>query len=129
MSGGVISMLHHLSLPVTDLKASKRLYDAIMVPLGYRCVFAMGDAVGYGAEPGKDRLCLKLRPRVAPFGGGFHLALTAPSHAAVDEFFVAATCHGAKGDGNPGYRPAYGADYYAAFVIDLDGHRLEAVCK
>ena len=68
------------------------------------------------------------RPRDAtPPGPGFHLAFTAPSRAAVDAFHAAAMEAGGRDEGAPGLRPRYGAAYYAAFVIDSDGHKLEAV--
>jgi len=64
---------------------------------------------------------------VTPPGPGFHLAFRAPSRAAVDRFHAAALAAGGASDGAPGPRPDYGPTYYAAFVIDPDGHKLEAV--
>ncbi len=122
-------MLHHISLPVADLTASAALYDAIMGAIGYRRVFSHSDAVGYGLEDGKDKLCLKHIPGAAAAGTGFHLAFAAPGREAVDKFHRLGLQHGAADNGPPGPRPAYGSTYYAAFVIDLDGHRLEAVHK
>jgi len=122
-------LLHHISLPVSDLKVSKALYDLALGALGYRCVL-QGDAyVGYGIDDGKDKLALKFRSPAVAAGNGFHLALTAPSREAVDRFHAAAIAHGATNNGEPGIRPHYGPNYYAAFVIDPDGHRLEAVHK
>jgi catechol 2,3-dioxygenase-like lactoylglutathione lyase family enzyme len=120
-------MLHHISLPVADLDASKRLYDLALGALGYRCVFADETFVGYGLVDGEDKLALKLRSPAVAAGEGFHLALAAPSRQAVDRFHAAALACGATDNGAPGFRPDYGPAYYAAFVIDLDGHRLEAV--
>jgi catechol 2,3-dioxygenase-like lactoylglutathione lyase family enzyme len=122
-------MLHHVSLPVSDLQASRTLYDAALSELGYQCVFHLETAAGYGIEPGKDKLCLKLTAGASAAGRGFHLAFTAPSVAAVDRFHGAALAAGATDNGPPGLRPQYGPDYYAAFIIDPDGHRLEAVFK
>ena len=85
--------------------------------------------MGYGLVDGEDLLCLKLRPGVAAPGAGFHLAFSAPSRAAVDAFHQAALRVGGQDDGKPGLRPDYGPDYYAAFLIDPDGHRIEAVVK
>ncbi len=121
-------MLHHLSLPVADLDAASTLYDALMGALGFRRVFTTRDAVGYGIEDGKDKLCLKQQASARAAGPGFHLAFSASSRAAVDQFHRAAIAHGARDNGPPGLR-SYGADYYATFVIDPDGHRLEAVHK
>ncbi len=123
------NMLHHASLPVSNLAASQALYDAAMQALGYRCVFSHATAVGYGVEDGKDKLCLKLNPEAMPANTGFHLAFTAPSRAAVDSFHKAALRNGARDNGQPGLREHYGPNYYAAFVIDIDGHRLEAVYR
>jgi catechol 2,3-dioxygenase-like lactoylglutathione lyase family enzyme len=120
-------MLHHLSLPVADLERSAALYDAALAPLGYRRVLDAPGFAGYGVEEGRDKLGLKRTAQFAPAGPGFHLALAAPSRAAVDSFHAAALLHGATDDGRPGLRPHYGPGYYAAFIIDLDGHRIEAV--
>ena len=122
-------MLHHISLPVSDLRASKALYDAALEPLGYRCVFGDDTAIGYGIEDGKDKLCLKLQSTASAAGEGFHLALAAPSQKAVDDFHAAALEHGAQDNGSPGLRVHYGPSYYAAFIFDIDGHRIEAVHK
>lgn len=122
-------MLHHLSLPVADLERSSTLYDAALGALGYQRAFSDTTAVGYGVEPGKDKLCLKQVPDAASAGRGFHLAIAAPSQEAVEAFHALALAHGARDNGAPGLRPHYGPDYFAAFVIDLDGHALEAVFK
>jgi catechol 2,3-dioxygenase-like lactoylglutathione lyase family enzyme len=122
-------LLHHISLPVCDLAASKALYDAAMGAMGYRSVFSNETAVGYGIEDGKDKLCLKLNPNANAASEGLHLALSAPSRESVDDFHRAALEHGALDNGQPGLREHFGPSYYAAFVIDIDGHRLEAVHK
>jgi catechol 2,3-dioxygenase-like lactoylglutathione lyase family enzyme len=120
-------MLHHISLGVTDLQISGAFYDAALGALGYRRVFEDDTAIGYGIEDGEDKLCLKLRtPTHAP-GPGFHLAFTAPDRAAVHTFHASALAQGGKDNGSPGLRPDYGPNYYAAFLIDPDGHHIEAV--
>ena len=119
-------MLHHLSLPVSNLSNSAALYDNALEALGYVCVVFGDHYRGYGTEQGKDKLLLVEQTGVTP-GKGFHLAFTAPSRAAVDAFYATALECGAKDNGAPGLRPDYGEKYYAAFVIDLDGHHLEAV--
>jgi catechol 2,3-dioxygenase-like lactoylglutathione lyase family enzyme len=121
-------MLDHLSLGVVDLKRSIAFYDAALEPLGYRRLWTKEDAAGYGKEGPDEPLALKERPGAAPPGAGFHLALIAPSRPAVDAFWQKATGAGGKDEGAPGLRPRYGPSYYAAFVIDPDGYRLEAVC-
>lgn len=126
--------LHHLSLGVTDLQRSVRFYDAALAPLGLVRVWSdlrpgeAGQAVGYGAAGGGDLLALKERSGDSvTSGAGFHLALAAPSREAVHRFHEAALAYGGRDAGAPGPRPAYGPHYYAAFVLDPDGHRLEAV--
>ena len=121
-------MLGHLSFGVEDLARAAAFYEAALAPLGYVRVWRSERAVGFG-EPGcGDKLALFARPGevVAP-GPGFHLAFNAPSREAVEGFHAAAVRAGGRDDGAPGLRPHYGADYYAAFVIDLDGYKLEAV--
>jgi len=120
-------MLHHLSLGVRDLDVAGAFYDAALGALGYRRVFADGTAIGYGIEDGKDKFCLKLRSDSSAPGTGFHLAFAAPSREAIDAFHARALAAGGRDNGAPGPRPAYGKHYYAAFVVDPDGHHVEAV--
>jgi len=121
-------MLGHLSFGVEDLDRAAAFYDAILAPLGYVRVWTSPRGVGFGAPGGGDKLALFARPGqvVAP-GAGFHLAFDAPSRAAVDGFHAAALAAGGADEGAPGPRPHYGPDYYAAFVRDIDGYKLEAV--
>jgi catechol 2,3-dioxygenase-like lactoylglutathione lyase family enzyme len=120
-------MLHHLSLAVADLSRAAAFYDAVLLPLGYTQVFADDEAVGYGYAGGDDKLCLKLTANVMVPGDGFHLAFTATEPNRVREFHAAALRHGGRCNGAPGPRPEYGDGYYAAFVFDPDGYRIEAV--
>ena len=120
-------MLHHASLPVADLERAAALYDAALSALGYRRVCEGPGFAGYGVEDGKGKLALKQTQPSEPAGPGSHIALAAPSREAVDAFHAAALRHGASDNGGPGLRPQYGSNYYAAFIIDLDGHRIEAV--
>jgi catechol 2,3-dioxygenase-like lactoylglutathione lyase family enzyme len=120
-------VLHHISLGVADLAAAASFYDAVLRALGYRRVFEHPTAIGYGVVDGEDKLCLKVQSAPRGPGPGFHLAFAAPSRDAVDHFHAAGVASGGKDNGPPGLRPAYGENYYAAFVIDPDGHHLEAV--
>lgn len=127
-------MLHHLSLGVADIERSAAFYDAALAPLGYARVWSDlrpgegNQAVGYGVPGGGDGLALKHRPDgQQPPGPGFHVAFAAPGRAAVDEFHLMALRHGGRDNGAPGLRAHYGPHYYAAFVIDPDGHAIEAV--
>jgi len=119
-------MLGHLSFGVSDLARSTRFYDAVMAALGFRRVWTKASGVGYGLEPDKDKLALFARAEASPPGPGFHLAFDAADRQAVDRFHAAALASGGTCDGPPGLRPQYGERYYAAFVIDPDGYRLEA---
>ncbi|RFP11770.1 VOC family protein [Duganella sp. BJB488] len=120
-------MLHHISFGVRDLALTGAFYDAALGALGFRRVFEDDEAIGYGLEDDKDLLCLKLRPDATPPGAGFHMAFAAPTRAAVDAFHAAALRVGGSDNGAPGLRPDYGDHYYAAFLVDPDGHRIEAV--
>ena len=120
-------MLHHLSLGVSELDRSARFYDAALTALGYSRVWADATEVGYGIEDHEDKFAIKLRRSPASVPDGFHVAFAAPTRAAVDAFYQAAIAHGGRDNGAPGLRTNYGPDYYAAYVIDPDGWRIEAV--
>ena len=128
-------MLHHISLGVCDIERAARLYDEALSPLGYVRVWSdlrpgeHGQAVGYGVEGGGDKLALKQVAEPVPSLHGFHLAFSASTRQAVAAFHAAAVAAGGKNNGEPGLRPDYGPNYYAAFVVDPEGYRLEAVCK
>jgi catechol 2,3-dioxygenase-like lactoylglutathione lyase family enzyme len=125
-----LSMLGHLSFGVSDLERSIAFYDAALAPLGLMRVWTKPNAAGYGPSGGGDLLALKKQTSpVKPPGPGFHLAFNAASHAAVDAFHSEALRVGGTDNGLPGIRPHYGPTYYAAFVIDPDGHPIEAACQ
>jgi catechol 2,3-dioxygenase-like lactoylglutathione lyase family enzyme len=121
-------MLHHLSFGVSNLERAAAFYDAVLSALGYVRVWSDATAIGYGRAGSGDKLAIKLSARevVAP-GPGFHVAFAAPSREAVARFHATALKHGGQDNGAPGLRPEYGENYYAAFVIDPDGYRVEAV--
>jgi catechol 2,3-dioxygenase-like lactoylglutathione lyase family enzyme len=121
------NMLGHLSLGVRDLARTTLFYDAIFAPLGYVRVWTSDRGIGFGEGHGDERLTLFLKPDAVASGPGFHLAFDAPTRAAVDAFHRAALGAGGSDAGAPGLRPRYSETYYAAFVIDPDGHKLEAV--
>lgn len=121
-------MLHHLSFAVTNLVRSAAFYDAALAALGCRRVWEDKTFIGYGVNDGEDIFALKLRPRnVGVPGDGFHVAFSAPSREAVLRFHAAALANGGTDNGGAGLHPEYGSDYFAAFVIDPDGYRIEAV--
>ncbi len=121
-------MLSHLSFGVEDLERATAFYEAALAPLGYVRVWKHARAAGFGEPGGEDRLALFAKPGEARApGAGFHLCFEAKSREAVDAFHAAALAAGGSDAGAPGPRPHYGATYYAAFAIDPDGHKLEAV--
>ncbi len=121
-------IIGHISFGVADLDRAGRFYDAALAPLGFVRVWTSDDGIGYGEPGGGDKLALFSRPGEARAPGpGFHLAFNAPDRAAVDAFHGAALLAGGRDAGAAGERPHYGPTYYAAFVIDPDGHKLEAV--
>lgn len=121
-------MVHHLSLPVTNLERSAAFYEAALGALGYERTLNYPDVIGWGFIDNGDIFSIRLRPDEPIMSGdGFHLAFIGRSHAAIDSFYQAALAHGGKDNGGSGLNPEYGADYYAAFVFDPDGHRIEAV--
>ena len=123
-------MISHLSFGTSNLQRSARFYDATLGALGYVRVWTTETAVGYGFEGGNDKLAIKGQNAAdsrLSTGLGFHLAFTALSQEAVDRFHATALEMGGRCNGLLGLRPNYGDSYYAAFVIDPDGHKLEAV--
>jgi len=121
-------MLHHLSFAVANLQRSAAFYDATLGGLGYVRVWSDETAIGYGLPGGGDKFAIKLRPAdfTAP-PEGFHVAFAAPSREAVGAFHRTALELGGEDNGGPGLHPEYGDSYFAAFVIDPDGYRIEAV--
>ena len=121
-------MFTHISIGVSDVDRSKRFYDAALEPLGYKCLRAARSMLGYGY--GRDTIALWVvsaeRPVPADEKSGLHFCFTAPTTDAVDAFHAAALLAGGRDNGAPGLRPIYGPDYYAAFIIDPDGYRIEA---
>jgi catechol 2,3-dioxygenase-like lactoylglutathione lyase family enzyme len=123
-------MLGHASFGVSDLERAIAFYDAVLASLGPTRIWTKPNTAGYGLPGGGDLFALKQQSTpVRPPGPGFHLAFNAPTHAAVDSFHSEALRAGGIDNGRPGLRPHYGPTYYAAFVIDPDGHPIEAVCQ
>jgi len=123
-------MLDHISIGVSDLARAGAFYDAVLATLGYVRLFGNERGVGYGTPGAKDEAfaILAAGDEARSPGTGCHVALVAPSREAVADFHAAALRMGAADEGPPGLRPHYGTGYYAAFVRDVDGYRLEAVC-
>jgi catechol 2,3-dioxygenase-like lactoylglutathione lyase family enzyme len=117
------SVIDHVDLRVRDLAASRRFYVAVLAPLGFRLLYEAHGRVAFGTLDADD---FGISQHEQPTTH-LHLAFSAPSAAAVDDFHRAALAAGARSNGEPGYRPQYHAGYYGAFVFDPDGNNIEAV--
>jgi catechol 2,3-dioxygenase-like lactoylglutathione lyase family enzyme len=123
-------MIDHVSIGVRDLAASTRFYDATLAPLGYMKLHERKKTVGW-ARSGKTHaeFWINARPEMkpSPANSGTHICLRTRGTEAVDAFHAAALKAGGTSDGAPGARPQYSKTYYAAFIRDLDGNKIEAV--
>jgi catechol 2,3-dioxygenase-like lactoylglutathione lyase family enzyme len=127
--------IDHVSVGVADMKRAKAFYDAALAPLGMKPVMPVEVAgqlvgLGYGDNPEKPVfwIGLPINGQAATMGNGVHICFAASARAAVDDFYIAATERGAMEDGRPGLREHYHPNYYAAFVRDPDGNKIEAAC-
>jgi catechol 2,3-dioxygenase-like lactoylglutathione lyase family enzyme len=123
-------MIDHLGFPVSDFARAKAFYERALSPLGYVLIKdttteeSGQPSAGFGADGRADFW-------IAGEGGldkPLHVAILAKDRATVDAFHRAALAAGGTDNGGPGLRPRYQANYYAAFVLDPDGHNIEAVC-
>ena len=121
-------MLNHVSIGVRDITRSKRFYDAAFAALGYRCLSQSPASLGYGSGAVALWIGATDRPVPADAKSGLHFCFDADSRQAVNAFHAAALANGGQDHGKPGLRADYGANYYAAFVVDPDGYRIEAYC-
>jgi catechol 2,3-dioxygenase-like lactoylglutathione lyase family enzyme len=121
-------MIDHLSIGVRDIAQTRKFYDAALKPLGYTCVSPGESSLGYGRETASLWILASPRPVPADMQSGLHICFTAPTRKSVDAFYKAALAAGGSGNGGPGLRADYGNNYYAAFVLDPDGYRIEAYC-
>ena len=120
-------MIDHISIAVRDIKASARFYEALLAPLGMTPVRASPKTVGFGKTYPEFWINERARQKPLPEDAGAHVALRAADTKAVDAFHAAALAAGAHSDGAPGMRHEYSPHYYAAFIRDWDGNRIEAV--
>lgn len=123
-------MIDHVGFSVSDYPRAKAFYTKALAPLGYKLIMEVQQnpadppAAGFGADGKPDFW-------IGGEGGinkPLHIAITAKDRAAVDAFYKAAMESGARDNGSPGIRAHYHPNYYGAFVIDPDGHNIEAVC-
>ena len=117
-------MLDHLGFPVSNYGRAKDFYLKALAPLGYSLVMEVDGAAGFGAD-GKPDFWIGGEGKL---NRAIHVAIAAKDRASVDAFYRAALAAGGTDNGPPGLRPHYHDNYYAAFVLDPDGHNIEAVC-
>jgi catechol 2,3-dioxygenase-like lactoylglutathione lyase family enzyme len=120
------TMFDHVGLNVRDYAASRAFYEQALAPLGYRVVMAFDEWKAAGLGTG-DKPAFWISER-EPYGTGTHVAFACADRATVDAFHDAALAAGGIDNGAPGPREQYHPTYYGAFVHDLDGNNIEAVC-
>ena len=120
-------MFDHVQIKVEDLAGSRAFYDAALKSLGHSVVLEIkGVVVGYGPDLHNMFEVRQAGPS-APVSKSTHVAFVATTEAAVQDFHSTTLAHGATDNGAPGFRTEYEEGYYSAFVIDPNGHNLEAV--
>jgi catechol 2,3-dioxygenase-like lactoylglutathione lyase family enzyme len=115
-------MIDHIVVKVKSFAKSKAFYEAALKPLGYRVAMEFGEGAGFG-ESDHPEFWIG-----AGAGSPVHVAFTAKDRKTVDAFHKSAVAAGGKDNGPPGIRKDYHPNYYGAFVLDLDGNNIEAVC-
>ena len=123
-----MNAISHVSLGTNDFPRARAFYDAVLATLGLRCVMAMDEGAGYGREFPEFWIQLPHDGAAANPGNGTHVCFAAASEDQVKAFHQKALELGGADEGKPGLRKEYSDNYYAAFVRDLDGHKIEAVC-
>ena len=120
-------MIDHVSVAVSDLSRAMRFYEAVLGTVGYAALDIRGSTVGFGKK--YSEFWINHRPAMAPVSpdSGVHICLRASSKDAVNAFHAAALANGGASDGAPGPRKSDDPRYYAAFIRDPDGNRIEAV--
>lgn len=124
--------IDHIGFPVSEYERAKAFYTQALAPLGYALVMEVpgeytqshAPACGFG-ENGKPDFWISGEGSSKT---GLHVAIVAKDRAAVDAFYKAAMAAGGQDNGAPGLRPHYHPNYYGAFILDSDGHNIEAVC-
>ncbi len=124
-------MIDHTGVNVSNFKVSREFYIKALAPIGYKLMLEFAteagkeiDAAGFGEAPIVDFWI----GHETPNKPGIHVAFRAKTREQVDAFYAAAITAGGRDNGKPGLRPHYHANYYGAFVLDPDGHNIEAVC-
>lgn len=121
------SCISHVSLGTNDYARAVAFYDTVLATIGCRRIMEHGEATGYGRVFPEFWIQRPFDGGAATPGNGTHVAFLAPDRASVDAFHRAALAAGGRCDGPPGLRPEYHPQYYACFVRDPDGHKIEAM--
>ena len=121
-------MLNHISIGTSSLSTAKAFYDAALSVLGYQCLSEDAGSLGYGSKKVESWVLKSEKPVPDEASSGLHICFTAPTKDSVNRFHAAGLRHGGRDHGKPGRRPDYGPNYYAAFLKDPDGYRIEAYC-
>jgi catechol 2,3-dioxygenase-like lactoylglutathione lyase family enzyme len=127
MDGGS-AMIDHVSIGIRDIENARKFYDAALKPLGYTCLSSSDAMLGYGKDSVAFWLLASPSPVPANADSGLHFCFAAPTRKSVDAFHKAALAGGGRDNGKPNLRADFSPSYYAAFVIDPDGYRIEAYC-
>jgi len=120
-------MIDHVSVGVCDLERAARFYESALAPLGLSRLVTRPATVGFGKSYPEFWINLRADMAAVPRDSGVHICLRAKSTGEVDAFHAAALNAGGSSDGAPGLRPHDRVRYYAAFIVDPDGNRIEAV--
>jgi catechol 2,3-dioxygenase-like lactoylglutathione lyase family enzyme len=120
-------MIHHVSVGTNDMKRARAFYEPLMSLIGFRILKSSDKAVHFGSSDIMFSLETPINGLRAAPGNGVHIAFQAPDRQTVRRFHETAIANGATDEGAPGIRENYNANYYGAFVRDLDGNKIEAV--
>jgi catechol 2,3-dioxygenase-like lactoylglutathione lyase family enzyme len=117
-------MIDHIAIPVRDIAASKAFYARALAPLGYEVLFEEPSCVGFGIPSKLEFFIFQSDSVIEPL----HVAFNAANRSLVDSFYASGMATGGRDNGKPALCPEYHPHYYGGFVLDPDGHNIEAVC-
>jgi catechol 2,3-dioxygenase-like lactoylglutathione lyase family enzyme len=120
-------MIDHVSVEVADLDRGTKFYEGVLAPLGMTKLVVRPTTIGFGKTYPEFWINLRAGMKPIPLESGTHICLRAPTTAAIEAFHTAALKAGGQSNGAPGPRPEYHPSYYATFIVDPDGNRIEAV--
>lgn len=123
-----LPVFSHVSLGTNDFPRARKFYDAVLATLQMKCVMNYDEGAGYGREMPEFWIQLPHDGQAANPGNGTHVCFGAASEQEVQDFHRTALAHGGEDEGKPGLRKEYSDNYYAAFVRDPDGNKIEAMC-